>query len=376
MNIARRPLLIGAAAAAMLGGTKRANAAPVVTVPIRLTDDRVLIEATFGGGRAFLLALDTGGQMGLINTGIAETLNLTKVGARRLKLSFGHTDYPIFQAKNVMLGERLRLETLEMGGIDRDLGDGAIGSLPAWVLTLADGEVDFDAGVWRAHGAGLPALSGATRFDKGIVQKGATADKKFLFADAALNGRSFRFGLDTGMPSVMRIYRKTAEAAGLWNAPRWSPAAPQGKTRMVRVDRLELAGATVEGAVIQMRDAVDWEEFDTGIIGLPILRLFNIATSNRDGALFLTRNRQAPQLARYNRAGLWVDRAGSGMVAGVVGAGSPAEKAGIKAGDRLSGMRFEELIRQTSGQVGTVLPLTVGQGGAARQVSLVLADYL
>ena len=131
MNIARRPLLIGAAAAAMLGGAKRARAATGVTVPIRLTDDRVLVEATFGGGRAFLLALDTGGQMGLINTGIAETLNLTKVGARRLKLSFGHTDYPIFQAKNVMLGERLRLETLELGGVDRDLGDGAIGSLPA-----------------------------------------------------------------------------------------------------------------------------------------------------------------------------------------------------------------------------------------------------
>jgi hypothetical protein len=178
------------------------------------------------------------------------------------------------------------------------------------------------------------------------------------------------------MPSVMRIYRKTAEAAGLWNAPRWSPAAPQGKTRMVRVDRLELAGATVEGAVIQMRDDPDWDIFDAGIIGLPILRLFNIATSNRDGALFLKRNRQVQQPARYNRAGLWVDRAGSGMVAGVVGAGSPAEKAGIKAGDRLSGMRFEELIRQTSGPVGTVLPLTVGQGGAARQVSLVLEDYL
>ncbi|MGV3456962.1 hypothetical protein [Sphingomonas sp.] len=375
MNIARRPLMFGAAAA-MLGGAARAQTATPVTVPIRLTDDRVLVEAMFGGGRAFLLALDTGGQMGLINNGIAETLNLNRIGSRRLNLAWGRTDYPIFQAKNVMLGGRLRLETLELGGVDRDLGDGAIGSLPAWVLTLADGELDFDAGVWRAHGAGLPALPGATRFEKGIAQKGATADRKFLFADAALNGRSFRFGLDTGMPSVMRIYRKTAEAAGLWNAPRWSPAAPQGKTRMVRVDRLELAGATVEGAVIQMRDDPDWDIFDAGIIGLPILRLFNIATSNRDGALFLKRNRQVRQPARYNRAGLWVDRAGSGMVAGVVGAGSPAEKAGIKAGDRLSGMRFEELIGQTSGPVGTVLPLTVGQGAAARQVSLVLEDYL
>lgn len=375
MNIGRRPLL-AAAVAGLVGGVPRAKAATPFNVPIRLTENRVLVEGTLGSDRPFLLALDTGGQMGLINSGVAEAIGLNRIGSRRLKLSWGTAEYPVFRAKDVLLGGRMLLTTLDLGGVERDLGDGAIGSLPAWVMTINDGELDFDASVWRAYDRGLPPLPGATRFDNGIVQKGATADKKFLFADAALNGRSFRFGLDTGMISVMRIYRKTAEAAGLWNAPRWSPAAPQGKTRMVRVDRLELAGTTIAGAVVQMRDDVDWEEFDTGIIGLPILRLFNIATSNRDGALFLTRNRQAEQPARYNRAGLWVDRTGAGMVAGVVGAGSPAEKAGIKAGDRLSGMPFEALIAQTSGPVGTVLPLTVGQGGAARQVSLVLEDYL
>ena len=375
MNIGRRPLLIGAAAAA-LGGATRVASATSYSVPIRLTEDRVLVEAIFGGDRAFLLALDTGGQMGLINTGIAETMGLKKIGSKRLRLAWGNTDYPVFQAKDVMLGGRIRLETLELAGIDRDLGDGAIGSLPAWVLTLADGELDFDAGLWRAYEGGLPALPGATRFEKAIVQKGATADKRFLFADAALNGRSFRFGLDTGMPTVMRIYRKTAEAAGLWDSPRWTPAAPRGETRVIRPDRLELAGATIARPVIQMRDKPDWDEFDTGIIGLPILRQFNIATSNRDGAVLLTRNRQAAQSARYNRAGMWLDRAGRGTVVGVVGAGSPAEKAGIKAGDQLSGMPFERLIRETSGPVGTVLPLTVERDGASRSVALTLEDFL
>ncbi|MFL9842185.1 hypothetical protein ABS767_14530 [Sphingomonas sp. ST-64] len=373
--IGRRPLLAGATAA-LLGSATRAVAAPPYNVPIRLTDSRILVEATFGGDRAFLLVLDTGGQMGLINTGVADAIGLKKIGSRRLRLAWGHTDYPVFQSKNVMLGGRINLASFDMAGIERDLGDGAVGSLPAWVLTLVDGELDLDASVWRAHEGGLPALPGATRFDKAIVQKGATADKRFLFADAALNGRSFRFGLDTGMPNYSRIYRKTAEAAGLWDAPRWTPAAPNGETRVIRPDRIELAGATIERPLIQLRDKPDWEEFETGIIGLPILRLFNIATSNRDGAVFLTRNRQEPQPAQYNRAGLWVDRAGSGVVAGVVGAGSPAEKAGIKAGDRLSGMTFESLIQQTSGPVGAVLPLTVERGGSSRSVSLVLEDFL
>jgi hypothetical protein len=39
-------------------------------------------------------------------------------------------------------------------------------------------------------------------------------------------------------------------------------------------------------------------------------------------------------------------------------------------------MPFERLIRETSGPVGTVLPLTVERDGASRSVALTLEDFL
>lgn len=376
MRIGRRQAMIGAAAAALWSRHAAAAGAEPPSIPITLTDDRIIVGGSIGGSAMMPFVLDTGGEIGLIELAVAEKLKLRQLGNRRLKLAFGDRNYPIFQASDVLLGGRFQMPVLALGGIERKLGNGSVGAVPARVLTVTDGELDFDAGAWRIHPEGLSGLSGWTRFEKAIVQRGKNDDSRFLFADAAINGKSFRFGLDTGMPSVMRIYRRTAEAAGLWDAPRWTPGAPGGKTRVVRPDRFEIAGATIPRPLIQIREEVDWKEFDTGLIGLPILRLFNLATSNRDGALLLKRNRQAPQEDNYNRGGMWVDRAGAASLVTVVGPGSPAAKAGIKPGDRITAPAFEVLIKRTYDAPGTVLQLTVESGGSARQLDLVLADFL
>lgn len=379
MRIGRREAMIGAAAVALAGRPGRATAAEPVNVPITLTDNRVLVSGSIGGKGPIPLVIDTGGEMGLIKNAVAEQLQLKRIGKRWLKLATGRDEFPIFEAPEVVLGGKVRLPVLALAGVDRNLGEAAAASLPARVLTVVDGELDFDASVWRVHDGGLTDRTGWTRYEKGIVQRGVSDDSRFLFAEAALNGRNFRFGLDTGMPSMMRIYRKTAEAAGLWDGVRWTPGGPGGKTRFIRPEKLEIAGITIQRPLVQVRDDPDWREFDTGLIGLPLIRLFNLATSNTDRALFLKRNAQKPQPMRYNRAGMWLERAKEARdvsVVNVVGLGSPADKAGIKPGDRLSGIPFDTLIDRTSERSGTMLPLTVESGGAMRSIELVLADFL
>ncbi|WP_447724951.1 aspartyl protease family protein [Sphingomonas koreensis] len=379
MRIGRRQAMIGATAAALLGRHAQAAAAEPVNVPITLTENRVLVSGSIGGKGPMPLVIDTGGEMGLIKNAVAEQLSLKRIGKRWLRLATGRDEFPIFEAPEVVLGQRVRLPVLALAGVDRNLGESAAASLPARVLTVVDGELDFDAGAWRVHDGGLSDRTGWTRYEKGIVQRGVSEDTRFLFAEAALNGRSFRFGLDTGMPSMMRIYRKTAEAAGLWDAPRWTPGGAGGKTRLIRPETLEIAGITIKRPLVQMRDDPDWKEFDTGLIGLPLIRLFNLATSNSDRALFLKRNAQKPQPIRYNRAGMWLERAKDAKevsVVNVVGPGSPADKAGIRPGDRLSGIAFDILIDRTSAPSGTVLPLTVERAGATRSIELVLEDFL
>lgn len=379
MRIGRREAIIGAATVALAGRPGRVIAAEPVNVPITLTERRVLVSGSIGGKGPLPLAIDTGGEMGLIKNAVAEQLGLKRIGKRWLNLATGRDEFSIFAAPEVVLGGQVRLPVLALAGVDRNLGASEAASLPARVLTVVDGELDFDAGMWRVHDGGLTDRTGWTRYEKGIVQRGVSEDTRFLFAEAALNGRSFRFGLDTGMPSMMRIYRKTAEAAGLWDSPRWSPGGEGGKTRFIRPETLEIAGITIQRPLVQMREDADWKEFDTGLIGLPLIRLFNLATSNADRALFLKRNAQKPQPMRYNRAGMWLERAKDAKevsVVNVVGPGSPADTAGIKAGDRLSGIPFDTLIDRTSERSGTRLAFNVERDGATRSVELVLADFL
>jgi C-terminal processing protease CtpA/Prc len=59
-----------------------------------------------------------------------------------------------------------------------------------------------------------------------------------------------------------------------------------------------------------------------------------------------------------------------------VGKGSPAEQAGIATGDRIDGMEFEPLIGRLNAGPGEQVSFAVDRGGARRDVTLVLRDYL
>jgi C-terminal processing protease CtpA/Prc len=75
-------------------------------------------------------------------------------------------------------------------------------------------------------------------------------------------------------------------------------------------------------------------------------------------------------------SGLWIDQRGGVLLAGRVGKGSPAEKAGIVPGDRIAGMTFGPMIARLNGRAGLEVSLQVTRGGAKRDATLVLEDYL
>jgi len=378
MRITRRNIVIGAGAAALLPGRAlRAQASEPWRIPITLTDTRVLVDCSIAGKGPLRFVIDTGGTIGLIETKLAETLRLRKLGPSTLALRGARRPYPIYEATDFVFGGQLRQPSATFAAVDHiNFRDGAVGSLAAGVLTAVDGELDFAASEWRVQRGDTPDRTGWTRYDKAIVSYGNRNGSSFLLADATLGGTPFRFGLDTGWPSPMQIYRKTAEAIGLWNAARWTPAAPDGKARLVRAPTLGLAGANIDGLLLTVLENPEWDVFDAGIIGLPILRRFNMATVVADKALYLKPNGLPAQPERYNRAGLWIDRAGKDAKIAVVGAGSPADKAGLKPGDRLIDVDFGALTSRMFEPAGTQIALKVAQGGAPRDLVLTLADFL
>lgn len=371
----RRRFLASAGAIPLLSQAAPA-ATPPYRIPIELTDSRVLVECTIGEHGPYRFVFDTGGTIGLIELKLAQQLKLKRIGSSRLELKQGSGAYPIFVVPDLAFAGKVRQPVSTIAGVDVvNFRDGAVGSIAAGALTAADCELDFDAREWRIYPDGTPDRSGWTRYDRAIFHQGNLNGSAFIAADAVLGGRSFRLGLDTGMPSALHLYRKTAEAAGLWNALRWSPAAPHGKGRVVRT-RIELAGEMIEGVIATLVETPEWSVFPSGVIGLPILRRFNMATAAKEGALFLRRNKLEAQTDHYNRAGLWIDRAGADVTIGVVGGGSPAEKAGLRAGDRLIGADFANLLEQMFAPAGTEIALIVERAGQRRDLRLRLEDFL
>jgi hypothetical protein len=375
MLIDRRDFLNATLAVLTVPGSASA-ASPPYRIPINLTDTRVLVDCMIGSRGPYSFVFDTGGTIGLIELELAKQLKLKQIGSSVLGLKQGKKSYPIYLVPDLTFGNQVRQPVSTIAGVETvNFREGAVGSIAAGALTAANCELDFDAKEWRIYRDVTPDRSGWTRFPGGIFHFGNRNGSAFIAAEATLNGQSFRFGLDTGMPSMMRIYRKTAEKTGLWNAPRWSPTAPKGKGRMTR-SSLTLAGVTLEGVIVTIIDDAEWAAFPNGIIGLPILRQFNMATVAKEELLLLKRNGIGASPERYNRAGMWVDRVGTDARIGVVGLGSPAEKAGLKAGDRLIDVQFDKLIDEMFEPAGYEIALTVDQAGVHRQIKLLLEDYL
>ncbi len=387
-----RRLLLGASLSTLVlrAGRLRAAEAPAgpdpIRVPVRLSGRRVLVDCTLNGKGPWPFVLDTGGTIGLIDEERAGDIGLVVVGKSRLMLTIGHKGYPIYGARRIGFGGVIEQKDAAFAGVrDFKFGQGAIGSLAAGVLTTLRSELDLVDGEWRIYPQGAPERAGWTRYDKAIVRQGRAQGSPFLIANVAYvppgaqgPEGALRLALDTGAPHALGLRRDWAEKAGLWDAPAWTPTAPGGRTRLIRMPVVQLAGIDLKGVIAAVREDVAANLPCDGLLGLPILEHFDLATDPDAKAIFLRLNprSRAPMAFDYNRAGLWIDRHGEEVRVGVVGAGSPAAAAGLAPGDVLVDADFDTLVKQVHAPAGTRLPLVVARGEVRRKVELVLADFL
>jgi len=252
-------------------------------------------------------------------------------------------------------------------------GEGLSGSFAAGLLTEGDAELDFDASVLKLFPEGGPPRDGWARGTDAIQHKGLPSGSAFLFADVALNGQPLRCGLDTGFAQPMRVTASTAKRLGL-EGRNWSPGA-RGM-RAVRVDTLEFSGQHYQRPIVLMQPpAENSDTYGDGLIGLPLIRQFNLATDVKADLLWTRRNKQMAEAPRYNMAGVWLDRTEGGATVGAVGKGSPAEASGLMQGDAVRG-DFATLIKGFTGPPGSQVTLPIVGRTGLREVSLTLADYL
>ncbi|KPM24386.1 hypothetical protein AAJ72_01010 [Citromicrobium sp. RCC1885] len=378
--IARRSFLATTAAmgAVALSPARLLAQSNTITIPIRLTDDRVLIDCLLNGQGPWPLVVDTGGSVGLMEQAMVDRLGLKTVGKSPLGLIGAHRVYDMVLVDELSLGGVVRQAGALFAATDHvNFIEDAVGSLAAGVVTTMDSELDFDASQLRLYPSGAPDRSDWTRVEDAFVLEGNRYGSSWMFAPVTIGGQAFPIGLDTGSPTELRLSGEALEKSGLWDSPRWTPGSPDGKARIVRVPEIGFGGTILTDLIATLTPKSPWSYFEHGLVGLPILRRFDIATRPATKELFLHRNALPKPAPEYNRAGMWIDRAGKDVKVAVVGPGSPAAVAGIVPGDRLVGADFQGLIAAMQGPAGSVLPLEVrSKAGSTRRIDLTLADFL
>ena len=384
--ISRRNLLGGMAAAAILpAGTLRAagQAAPPLTISIALEEGRVLVACNLAGQGPFLFAMDTGGVVSLIRDDLAKRLGLKKRISANLAIGGVNRSYPVYEGRDFVIGGSLRDKDVALAGTDRvSFGEDVSGSLAAGAMTAFDSELDFGKGEWRIYRDGIQDRTGYVRLASEIRHYNLENGSAYIFADATLDGKTYRFLLDTGAPVAARLYGPASRKSGLWDdAKPWVPLAARGdhESRLVRAGTLQIGDTRFDAPLVVVENgSVGRTEIADGYIGLPLLRRLNLASDVKTGIMWVQPNRLPPVPDRYAMSGIWIDRKGDGVVVGQVGRGSPGEQAGVKVGDEILGERFGPLIGKLDGRRSGAapVPLSLRRGGQALQVIVKPAPYL
>ena len=368
-------------AASTIGGwpviLRAANSPDSYVIPLTMTDIRVAMTVTIGGEGPLLVALDTGGQLSLIDRDVADRLRLGRSGEINLSIGGQLDRYSLRLARDVVFGGQFRQDDVVFAQTDHvRFGEGVVASLASGVLASLDSELDFNAKELRLYPNGGPPRAGWAQAHDALVPARVRGLSPLFMVDTKFGDRSVRAIVDTGAPRSLILDDGLFDrlAAGATN---WSPAFKRGKRvqRTVRLDRpFTIGDLTINRPLIHSKDIGAFGA--QMIVGLPILQQLDLATDTRRNILFTRPNGRPAPAPRYNMSGLWIDRDGPRITAGAVGKGSPAERAGIKVGDELGGMPFAAMIAALNGPAGSNVALQVAHGQARRQVEMTLTDYL
>ncbi|MEG3086493.1 aspartyl protease family protein [Sphingomonas sp. PB4P5] len=383
-----RTLAVGGAA--VLTGAGRAIAAEprVVVSRIQLLGDRVVMPLTINGAGPYLFLIDSGGFLSLIDKELARALKLSSRGSVRMGGVGGRTMLPLYLARDVVFGGGAMQRGVAFGAMESGFNREIRGTLAAGMLTATDSDLDIENGEWRSYLDGRPARSGFFRIDNAISSvasgSGMGAGSPHLYGDATVNGRRLRFLLDTGAPRGFSLDRSVAKSMGLWSDTQpYAPTRPHGVggeariARTVRVERAEFGGASYVSPLVTLSGEDRPTQGVDGVIGLQVLRQFNLSTDVKAKALWVKRNANAMPLPdRYGLSGLWLDQERDAITVGAVGTGSPAAKAGMRVGDRIVGDTFPLALRKIVGAPGKAVSLEIERDGARSAIAFTLAPYL
>lgn len=375
----RRRDFIIAGTAGLLSSSAWARQADTIEVPIRLDNARVLVEVALNGRGGLPFLIDTGGVISGMKQALANSLGLRRV--RNVQLN--RRVFPLYEVAEVVYGAKIRQERVALFGLD-GVRLGAEGLLAAGVVTAMDSELEFERGVWRVHPGGAPALAGYERLPSEMRTNTEGLSMR-PYGDVVVNGRTLRALWDTGAPRSLSLHFEEARRMDLIHPD--VPFAPIGFSeiqgrhpdsgRLVRVNQVRIGAARYDGLLVAIRPEGNSVTMDP-VLGLPVMRTLDMAFDRSAKTFSVRRNTLSEEGGgQYGLAGLWCNEIRGGVRVDVVGTGSPAAAAGVRAGDMFASIsRLRDAIDQFNGPPGKPVSLRLIRNGQPVTAAFELRAYL
>lgn len=388
-----RPLASFACPCTPPAGVTLAQGATRISVPFRLLNNHIYVQARVNGKGPYTFIVDTGGHTLLsakviAEAGLASTGSSPEGGAGEKQSSLGFVPF----------------RTLSIGGVEMhdQVGFSAEIYQPAIEGIAVDGMVGFE--LFRRLVVridyGRKVLTFTKPGSRSLEDAGVAVPFVFYdhmpFVRGRLDGIPATFDIDTGSrseldvtsPAVIRDHLRERYARGVRAVTGWGVGG-EVSSYVVRVHSISLGAMPVAAPVADLsedkRGSFSDPNYD-GNVGSALLKRFVVTFDYGHQTMYLRRIEPVPaDVGDFDRSGLWINAGKDGYVVTSVAAASPAAEAGLKTGDviiELDGRRAKaadlsaarELLRARP--AGSRVPMLVMGKAATRRIVLTLRDLI
>lgn len=372
-----------------------------LTVPFRYGSHHVWIRASINGAAPADFILDTGASMTAIDRGYAQTIGLAREGQMAVTGVSGTGEGSFARVRSVRIADRkggsIAVRDLRVALVDLGEEMAAVmwrrpaGLIGSDVLRRFAVEIDYDAGTVTFHDPDGYAHDGPSKgipmgLAGGVPTVQATLDDDcegtFLVdvgngLDILVHGSATRRchlldAVDEG--HKVEVYSGGIGGAAL--------------TWVCRMNRIRVGDVEMSEPVVMLglatRGIMGSQDY-AGNIGSRFLEHYHCTFDYADHLLYLDPGRRADERPEFSRSGFVLAKVGESVLPTQIVRGSPADKAGLRLGDRVetidgkvaASLSPEELDRLfLESDVGTKRTLKVLREGRTRKITIELHEVL
>lgn len=375
--IGRRELLAGGFVLGLAGTAKAGvSTLPDVDIPVRIDNNQLWTGVWLDKQGPFRFAVASGANAFRIWEGLATKAKLNPMPNAAALRSGATANF--YQVEELLIGGACALTKVPLASWRQDFPPKTVGALP--LIQDRVTVFDWQGGMMRSLKERPADRAGHERVELVYESKWPVWTP---VVRAKVAGKDVRLRVDTGYRGPVNLFGNTVQSLGLWDG-----AGPfydrhndyNGDKVTVRTARrgdLEIGGVRIAAPLMDLdRGAAGRRDTSIdGVIGMEVLRRMAVMIDQPRRDLWLKPLANFEEGWNHDRAGFNADDKDGAWFVTQIDAGSPAERSGLKVGDRIL-TDMDSVMDARYAPAGAQIGFTVDSGGQRRKVSMTLENRL